>query len=342
MAWTRREIETYGAVIYFSYSSTTLFLKAQRISQYFASAQKDKEGNVHIDIALSDDHREYFDNYCRAAFESVGNNFIKVNKKAFVPYTYTVNVSSINVTDYGFVKDTMLSVIDEIIERALIDYVLYKWYEHLGVTELVKKFSEQFSLATISIQNSLEQFLRKVYIYVYDPTIEWTETICVQEEIYWENKTIEWSDSICVQSVDQDITIEWSDAICVQGGYDPSFQWSETICVQEDLMLKTIKWTDKICVQDNVGIKTIMWSDALCVQLSAYTPTIKWSNGLCVQVNVMQKEIKWTDKLCVQQGGVTYSIQWDDTICVQFESNTKTIKWEDTICVQALDISSET
>lgn len=286
MAWSKSETTVYGKVINYTYLPATLFSKAQQLSQYHASANKDKAGNEAIDIAFSSDYQDYFDSFCKKAVEDIGNNFIQVNVRNLNPYVYTraalTQNAGLAITDHGFVKDSLLSVLDEVIEKAIVDYVLYKWYEHLGVEELKKKYAGLVAEATITIRGYLWQFLRKVYPVIWYPLMSWT------------------------------------DELCVQAGYtDFTMKWSEEICVQESNFTVTVKWTDDVCQQEVTNEYSLNWSDPVCVQ-DLYMKDIKWTNPVCVQQGNFTSTIKWTDEMCVQDVFSIFTIEWSDELCVQY------------------------
>lgn len=293
MAYSRQETQL-GKVIYFTYNPTLLFDRAQQLSQYHSSANKDKNGNELIDIAFSSDNKEYFDSWCRKAIETIGRTFIRVNNKALLPYTYTNDskdyVASINVTDHGFVKDSLLSVIDEVIEKCIVDFVLYKWYEHLGVEPLVLKFSNQVNDATIVLKQSLEQFLRKVYIVQWFPKMQWSNPLCVQ--VGFSDYTMSWDDAYCVQTSNYLVTARWTEPVCVQDVTNTySMEWTNPVCVQ-DLFMKSMKWTNPVCVQDSNYTVTAKWSNPICVQDVFSIFSMEWSNELCVQtVSALDEEV---------------------------------------------------
>lgn len=293
MAYSRQETQL-GKVIYFTYDPTLLFDRAQRLSQYHSSANKDKNGNELIDIAFSSDHKDYFDSWCKKAIENIGSTFIRVNNKMLLPYTYTNDskeyTASINITDHGFVKDSLLSVIDEVIEKCIVDFILYKWYEHLGVEPLVEKFSGQVNDASFVLRQSLEQFLRKVYITQWLPEMKWDSSICVQAG--FSDYSIKWDDEYCVQTSNYLVTIMWTEPVCVQEVIDVySMQWSDPVCVQ-DLFVKSMKWTNPVCVQDSNYTVTAKWTNPICVQDAFSIFTMEWENELCVQtVSAFDEEV---------------------------------------------------
>ncbi len=178
-----------------------MFLRSQQLSQYHARLNKDKEGNSDLDMVFSEDHREYFDTFCKKALAAIGGIYLKVNKKDVIPYTYfsdgVKEAASITITDNLFVKNSQLSVYDSMIEDAIVNYVLTRWYEHLGVDSLKKYFELPVQGTIIYLTDNLYPFLRKLYIPDWGISIKWSDAICVQLGNF--TMSIAWSTPICVQ-----------------------------------------------------------------------------------------------------------------------------------------------
>lgn len=191
-----------GKIITFSYRPSDLFLRAQQLSQYHAVANKDKEGNEPLDITFSDDHREYFDKYCPIAMARISAHFIKVNSRLVIPSYYfsgSKSTAVITVSDYGFVKDSLLSNLEPKIEDAIVNHVLFQWYMHLGQPKIAELFMGSVVDAENSIQEGMFQFLRRFYIDLYSIRAIWSNFYCEQAD----NFTMEavWSNYLCEQAI---------------------------------------------------------------------------------------------------------------------------------------------
>lgn len=337
MAYNRQAVsDNRTKLITFYYSPTTLFRKAQMQSQYHANANKDKDGNPNLNLVFSDDHKGYFDSFCTKALETLGATYVKVNHKLDIPYYYFAGLNEachIKVTDYGFVKDTLLSVLDEVIEKALVDYVLYKWYKHIGQIELEKSYAEAVDNAVIQLRTELFQFLHKEEKFTYK--IQFSFPLCVQIVGPSVDRTIKWSDPYCVQNNELEKTIEWSGVYCTQKApEDISIKWTDVYCKQVANVARTIKWTEPYCVQEG-NEYSIEWTDALCVQIENKRFELRWHDPLCVQSNNMLKNIRWSDAYCVQLPPNEISMKWTDEYCSQVHSCTPSISWSEEYCNQS-------
>lgn len=339
MAYNRQNTSDNGTrIITFYYTPTSLFRKAQMLSQYHANANKDKEGNPNLDLVLSDDHKEWFDSFCTKAVETLGATYIKVNHKLDIPYYYFSSLKEachIKVTDYGFVKDTLLSVLDEVIEKAIVDYVLFKWYDQKAFVDLEKLFGLSFDNAMIHLRTELFQFLRKGERFVYK--IMFSDAYCVQEMGTSVERSIKWSEPMCVQNNFKDFSIEWSDAYCTQKSPENiTIKWSDAYCKQIANVARTIKWSEPMCVQKGYDFN-MKWSDPSCVQVENKRFELRWHDPLCVQSNNMLKTIKWSEPMCVQQAPKDISIKWTEAYCVQKPLDKPEIKWSDPYCAQSTE-----
>lgn len=214
MGYSRGTTPT-GKMVYFTYSPSILFLRVQQLSQFHAFANKDaKTGEIPLDLAFSDDHKEYFDTYCKEALAYTSDVYQRVNAKHVVPFSYFSDgfkeTASIRITDHGFVKDSLLSVLDNQIEEAIVNFVLGKWYEHIGQPELMKKYAELVNAVMIALNESLYQFLRKVSISTEGIMLYWINPICVQRPNY--TMTIKWENTICVSVIDNPLSLSSDNA----------------------------------------------------------------------------------------------------------------------------------
>ena len=102
-------------------------------------------------------------------------------------------------------KDSLLSVLDNQIEEAIVNFVLGKWYEHIGQPDLMKKYAELVNAVMIALNESLYQFLRKVSISTEGIMLYWINPICVQRPNY--TMTIKWENTICVSVIDNPLSL---------------------------------------------------------------------------------------------------------------------------------------
>jgi hypothetical protein len=103
------------------------------------------------------------------------------------------------VSDYGFVKDSLLSNLDPKIEDAIVNHVLFQWYMHLGQPKIAELFMGSVVDAENSIQEGMFQFLRRFNIDTYSIRATWSNFYCEQAD----NFTMEavWSNYLCEQAV---------------------------------------------------------------------------------------------------------------------------------------------
>lgn len=192
-----------GKIVYFNYNPATLFDKVQMLSQYHSLANKDKDGIAPLDSTFSSDHRAYFDDYCREALARFSDVFVKVNHRLTLTHYYYSDgrkqSAYIAVTDYGFVKNSLLHQLDNAIENGIIHYILHRWYTHMGIPKLAELFSGTVASTERLLHESLFQFLRKIYIPVWGVTLRWSSFLCTQQDNFV--MTITWSNNICVQGI---------------------------------------------------------------------------------------------------------------------------------------------
>lgn len=319
MAYNRQAVsDNRTKLITFYYSPTTLFRKAQMQSQYHANANKDKDGNPNLNLVFSDDHKGYFDSFCTKALETLGATYVKVNHKLDIPYYYFAGLNEachIKVTDYGFVKDTLLSVLDEVIEKALVDYVLYKWYKHIGQIELEKSYAEAVDNAVIQLRTELFQFLRKQKPNVFK--LYWFDSVCVQNKTNYQYQ-YGWDQAVCLQMLNAQMGLRWSEPVCVQKmNVIPEMSWSEPVCTQVPYTQFTMQWDEAVCVQEPFAIKTMQWDEAVCVQQDMTGRQMQWGEAICVQIPDTQFTLAWDEAICVQKIQASFSMKWGDGVCIQ-------------------------
>lgn len=316
MAFSRQVSDIYGKMVYFAYDPDVIFLRSQEVSQYHANANKDEKGNLILSTAFSEDHQVYFNQYCRDGLGAIASIFVKVNKRSLQPFAFTENdKAELHISDWGFVKDTLLSVLDPAVEDALVNYILLRWYEHLGDDALKKYFQDEYLRYLITIRDSLYQFLRKQKDNIYSEY--WTKAICTQIEGDNAFKQ-QWSDPVCVQLDSMIFNEKWSDPVCVQiGNMSFTEQWSDPVCVSVSPNQFTEQWSDPICEQTQNLVFTEQWSDAICVQNPIHDFTEQWSDPICVQTTEHQFTEKWSDAVCVQAQEAVFEERWSDAVCIQ-------------------------
>jgi len=194
-----------GKVIVFSYTGREVFNEVQQISQYNARLNKDKEGNINLDVAFSEDQMEYFNSYCKDAANSISMPFLKVNYRDLESYSFValtenyVGIVKVSVTDYGYVKNHTLNTLDGTIKTGIIHFIVGMWYSHIGLQELSNEYRKSFEESLLKINYAMMQLLRKQYIPVWGIKATWSDFVCEQSESYV--MTLQWSDFICEQGL---------------------------------------------------------------------------------------------------------------------------------------------
>lgn len=314
MAYLRTTTDDNQKLILFQYDIPTLFLRVQQVSQYHANANRKSE-DVDLSIFFSPEHFSYFEQYCKDGLGLIASVYVKSNKRSHTPYSFDTktNLCSINVSDWGFVKDTLLSTLDREIEDSLINYILQRWYEHLGNHNLKQYFEIEVIRHFRTVKDSLFQFLRKQKPNVY--RLYWALPVCSAELAQMEYQ-MKFSEHLCTQLSNVVMEMKFSEPLCVQV-YTllPEMKFSEPLCVGVPEINYEMIFSEPLCVQVVNYIKSMAFEEAICVQVENFTREMKFTEPICQQVFEYQYSIKFSEPLCDGIPDAAYQLLWSEPIC---------------------------
>lgn len=131
-------------LIRFYYETDTVFKEVSEASSFKAASTKDENGRPDFDrVQISTDEKTFMKKYLKEAMLEIFDLMFKIISGSSVTHdasitlenASTVTASYADITDNEKYRTINLDLIDQKIQNALTDWILYKWYFLKGMAD---------------------------------------------------------------------------------------------------------------------------------------------------------------------------------------------------------------